>query len=88
MQYVAHARSPILRNGASRPHRRLKLQQVDFRAELSVHLLPLHYALALAPTANPLPHLKIFLQKRLSHKGYPPLWAEPFLERFLSGGHD
>jgi len=31
-------------------------------------------------------HQKIFLQKRLSHKGYPLYGTEPFLDRFLSEG--
>jgi hypothetical protein len=31
-------------------------------------------------------HQKIFLQKRLSHKGYPLYAAEPFLGRFLGEG--
>jgi len=29
---------------------------------------------------------KIFLQKRLSHKGYPLYGTEPFLDRFLGEG--
>ena len=35
---------------------------------------------------NLLPHLKIFLQKRLPQKGYPLSGAEPFLDRFLGEG--
>src|SRR5262245_56140519 len=31
-------------------------------------------------------HQKIFLQKRLSHKGYPLYGTEPFLDRFLGEG--
>ena len=35
---------------------------------------------------NLLPHLKIFLQKRLPQKGLPPFWAKPFWNRFLGEG--
>ena len=35
---------------------------------------------------NLLPHLKIFLQKRLPQKGYPFLGQEPFLDTFLGEG--
>jgi hypothetical protein len=56
------------------------------RAELSVHLPPLPYALALAPTAESLPAPKIFFAKTLSHKGYPLYGTEPFLDRLLSEG--
>src|SRR5262249_41959748 len=41
---------------------------------------------ASAPPAESLPAPKIFLQKRLSHKGYPLYGTEPFLDRFLSEG--
>jgi hypothetical protein len=71
-----------------RPHRRLKLQQVDFRrrAELSVHLRPLPYALALAPTAESSPAPENFFQKRLSQKGYPFLGQTVFGQAFSAGG--
>jgi hypothetical protein len=35
---------------------------------------------------NLLPHLKIFLQKRLPQKGYPFLGRKSFLARFLGEG--
>jgi hypothetical protein len=35
---------------------------------------------------NLLPHLKIFLEKRLTQKGYPLSGTEPFLDSFLSEG--
>src|SRR5262249_50672193 len=42
---------------------------------------------ASAPPAESLPTPKnIFLQKRLSHKGYPLYRTEPFLDMFLSEG--
>src|SRR5262249_23028324 len=82
-----------------RPHRRLKLQQVDFRqhgrapwcalgrVELSVHLPPLPYALALAPTAESSPAPENFFQKRLPSERLPPFWGQkPFLDRFLGEG--
>src|SRR5262252_2832299 len=81
-----------------RSHRRLKLQQVDFRqhgraprcaltvsgrGELSVHLPPLPYALALAPTAESFPATENFFKNVLRQKGYPLLGQKPFLDRFL-----
>src|SRR5262245_63259047 len=39
-----------------------------------------------APRAESLPAPKNFLQKRLSHKGYPLYGTEPFLDKFLSEG--
>jgi uncharacterized oligopeptide transporter (OPT) family protein len=49
-------------------------------------LLDAYYALALAPTAESSPAPENFFQKRLPSERLPPLWAEPFLDRFLSEG--
>ena len=57
-----------------------------FRPVLSVHLPPLPYALALAPPAESSPAPKIFLQKRLSQKGYPFMGRTIFGEVFVRGG--
>jgi hypothetical protein len=51
---------------------------------LPVTALP--YALALAPPAESLPAPKIFLQKRLSHKGYPFMGRTIFGQVFVRGG--
>src|SRR5262245_50122267 len=46
----------------------------------------LHRSLSARRGRNLSRHQKIFLQKRLSHKGYPLYGTEPFLDRFLSEG--
>jgi hypothetical protein len=46
----------------------------------------LPYALALEPTAESLPHLKIFFKNVLRQKGYPLFGAETFLDRLLREG--
>jgi hypothetical protein len=51
---------------------------------LPVAALP--YVLALAPTAESLPAPKFFFAKTSFTQRLPPLWAEPFLDRFLSEG--
>ena len=87
-----------------RPHRRLKLQQVDFRQHgrapwcaLTVSgqggafgsLARMPYALALAPPAESSPGSKIFfLQKRLSYKGYPLYGQNHFWTGSWERGHD
>ena len=45
-------------------------------------------SVALALTGNPLPHLKIFLQKRLPQKGYPLSGANRFWTGFWERGHE
>ena len=54
----------------------------------TVHLPPLPYAMALAPTAESLPAPKTFLQKRLSHKGYPFMGRNHFWTGFCQTGHE
>jgi hypothetical protein len=60
---------------------------VSGTAELSVHLSPLPYALALAPTAEILSRHKNFFAKRLPSERLPPFRGQkPFLERLLGEG--
>jgi hypothetical protein len=51
-------------------------------------LPPLPYALALAPTAESSPGTKNFFAKTSFTQRPPPLWAEPFLGKFLGEGRD
>src|SRR5262249_14745845 len=71
-----------------RPHRRLKLQQVDFRrrAGLSVHLPPLPYALALAPTAESLPAPNFFAKTSFTQRLPPLMGRTIFGQVFVRGG--
>jgi hypothetical protein len=56
-------------------------------AELSVHLPPLSYALALAPTAEFSPARENFFQNRSPSERLPPFRGQkPFLDMFLSEG--
>jgi hypothetical protein len=55
------------------------------RAELSVHLPPLPYALALAPTAEFFPHLKIFFKNAFHRKATPFLGQTVFGQIFGTG---
>jgi hypothetical protein len=50
------------------------------RAELSVHLPPLPYALALAPTAESLPAPKIFFAKTSFTEGYQNHFGQVFVK--------
>src|SRR5262252_1150547 len=63
------------------------LRRLVGRAELSVHLPPLPYALALAPTAESSPAPKIFFQKRPPSERLPPFRGQKsFLGRFSGEG--
>jgi hypothetical protein len=82
-----------------RPHRRLKLQQVDFRQHgraswcaltVSGHGLLAAAALRAGVSADSgiSPSTKIFFAKRLSHKGYPFMGRNYFWTGFWERGHE
>jgi hypothetical protein len=64
------------------------LRRLVGRAELSVHLPPLPYVLALAPTAESSAHLKIFFKNAFRQKGYPLYGQNHFWTGFWERGHE